>query len=1600
MGDAYSLYVNLTATTGGLTTGLRTGATQLRSFDGQLQAVNRSLIETGDAASRLARIQDVALADTLRSQTAVTAAVERSRLAWAAAGTAAQTSGRAETLAATTAARAETERAAAVTAGEQALRAQALAQTMAARAAATTGAGAAAAQATATAAAQAATRAATAQAEQEQRAAAAQATATRAANLAQRAAAAQQVTETTARQATMAQANAEAAASQRAAQNAAAVRQAQAAATAEARASTQATITGYLKTGAVISAVLGAGVLEAVHLQKEMANVLTISKEITPDNVSQYTDEIVRLSTQLPQTSTQLAQGLYQIVSTGYDGADAMQILQVAAKGASAGLTTTDVAATALLGVMKSYGLGVDQASDVMDTMFQTVNLGVISFEQLAQQLGDVVPMAAAAGVGFGDLSSALAAITLAGIPAAESSTALNMLLTRMMAPTTNLRNALHSLGYESGAAAVQQDGLYVVMNKLEKVTGGNADATVALFNDVRASRAALALAAADGQNYADTYQGIAQQVDRAGATQRAYDTQMQTTSGQWTLTENQAKALGISMGTALLPVLESVGSTLRLVGGSVNDLPGPMKSLIGIVLALVAAGALLRAGYGKVTLQFQEFRTALAATRAGGSVLPTVLSGAGLAVTGLSAVLMLGVAAYSAYSAAKERAKEATQDLVQALQQERNENDAGAGIRELTTQLTNSDDMKKLNQMGIATDAAIDAITSGGAKLDVLYAKIAAGRQASFQTTGNVATYDTRWDDAKNVLDKEHKIWSDAVQQEDTLATEMQIVNSKIAQSRIKPGTAFDLSQLLPVGQDGLPQYTDEMTAMAKALGGIVDPAQAWQDAQNKVAQSNKNAKATLTDYVNELESQLKAQRSFQDNLAALGEAGYTDLADHFASLGVSSAGILQQLATQLGKGNTKVADQLEGIITESTARSQNTFRLGLEQLPGIAATYGKQVADAWAKAAETNDSAGFAKVMQTMAVTDMTKAVQKGSTSAKSALQKGMALLSQVAQVGGVDAANTMRDALLKGDMDAVTTQLGALGSNVKISAPDLTAVVGAFKTAGKQANSQWSGMLTLIAEVSKSKGEAAAQALTSALLSGDMAKVQSMLNGIGAAVQEIPGSKTITVSINAPKSVTIPVYAALAGNTPTSWDRDGNGIPDSIQAPSKQADGSVLSFYAKGGLHPATGREQHVAQIAPAGAWRVWAEEETGGESYIPLAPSKRTRSRAIAEETVRRLGGKGVRWYADGGLDGWSYSPSSLYSLSGLADDSKDSKGNFSLALFQKKLRSSVGMSQQWQHDLTVVAQRAGVDVAQALADMGEDGIDLTRNMATGSTKYVKQMAAELQQLADTAKGSLSDYTLSLSAAAGQTSAFQKNLAKLAAEGYGDLASRLAEQGDTTAQALAAQAVKSQSAAAQANKASTSASSTLSQQDMADLLTIIAAVKTSSTGIHKVADATGLGEDQIITVADEGKALLKQALGTRGTKFLADLALADKGLSYEKGGLLTPGIYATSNGIVRFAEPATGGEAYVPLGTAHRGSATNVLRDVADRFGYQVSRRVDAHPAGAQVVVVQQPAALIGQMPVSVTTGSSGTQAAAEFGAEVMRRLRAAQRGGRI
>jgi hypothetical protein len=87
-----------------------------------------------------------------------------------------------------------------------------------------------------------------------------------------------------------------------------------------------------------------------------------------------------------------------------------------------------------------------------------------------------------------------------------------------------------------------------------------------------------------------------------------------------------------------------------------------------------------------------------------------------------------------------------------------------------------------------------------------------------------------------------------------------------------------------------------------------------------------------------------------------------------------------------------------------------------------------------------------------------------------------------------------------------------------------------------------------------------------------------------------------------------------------TPTA--ASGPGAPFSVGNPSGYP--IVIGGHAEG----------HFAQVARAGDIRVWAEPETGGEAYIPLAPSKRAGSMAIAAQVANAFGQRLVPMAAGG------------------------------------------------------------------------------------------------------------------------------------------------------------------------------------------------------------------------------------------------------------------------------------------------------------------------------------------------------------------------------
>lgn len=124
----------------------------------------------------------------------------------------------------------------------------------------------------------------------------------------------------------------------------------------------------------------------------------------------------------------------------------------------------------------------------------------------------------------------------------------------------------------------------------------------------------------------------------------------------------------------------------------------------------------------------------------------------------------------------------------------------------------------------------------------------------------------------------------------------------------------------------------------------------------------------------------------------------------------------------------------------------------------------------------------------------------------------------------------------------------------------------------------------------------------------------------------IRAIANKQGIAAAESAINKVARNRVASITISTGQKWSGSKGG--------SAKAYGGITEFYGMGGVRDV--KDKHIAEIAPAGAWRVWAEPETKGEAYVPLAnDDRRPRAKSILSEVARRFGGE-VNWFASGGV----------------------------------------------------------------------------------------------------------------------------------------------------------------------------------------------------------------------------------------------------------------------------------------------------------------------------------------------------------------------------
>lgn len=369
---------------------------------------------------------------------------------------------------------------------------------------------------------------------------------------------------------------------------------------------------GKAMTAGVTLPLVGLGVAAtkaAGDFSKGMANIATLIPGNT-ERVKELGDGIKDLGPTVGKSSSDLTDGLYQVISAFGDSAESMSLLETNARAATAGLATTEEAINLTSAVTKGFGdTSAEAVQKASDLALMTVRLGQTTFPELASSVGQVIPIAQNLNVSQEELFGTMATFTGVTGNASEVSTQMRSALQSLMKPTASASKVLSEAGYESGAAAIKALGFKGALGLMTDAAQATGEPLGKYIGRVEGQTVALGLAGAQSDVYNEK---LTQMGSAAGTTDEAFKEVSEGVGKQafqWEQFKVQLQTVLVSLGEGLLPALGSLMEAskplidiIKQVADAFAAAPGPVQTIIVGIGAFIAIAGPLMWAIGGIT--------------------------------------------------------------------------------------------------------------------------------------------------------------------------------------------------------------------------------------------------------------------------------------------------------------------------------------------------------------------------------------------------------------------------------------------------------------------------------------------------------------------------------------------------------------------------------------------------------------------------------------------------------------------------------------------------------------------------------------------------------------------------------------------------------------------------------------------------------------------------------------------------------------------------------------------------------------------------------------------------------------------------------------
>ena len=186
---------------------------------------------------------------------------------------------------------------------------------------------------------------------------------------------------------------------------------------------------GIKQLGAALKTTAVSAVSGAMSNEAAFAKASTL---LSGNDLEKYFEGLIDISNRTGVAFADLAESMYSALSAGVDQENVLEFVENSVKLSKGGFTQTATAIDIVTTALNAYDMEMEDATHIQDVLITTQNKGKTTVDELAHNMGKIIPTAKSVNVEFDQLGAMFATVTSNGVATAEATTYLNGMINEL----------------------------------------------------------------------------------------------------------------------------------------------------------------------------------------------------------------------------------------------------------------------------------------------------------------------------------------------------------------------------------------------------------------------------------------------------------------------------------------------------------------------------------------------------------------------------------------------------------------------------------------------------------------------------------------------------------------------------------------------------------------------------------------------------------------------------------------------------------------------------------------------------------------------------------------------------------------------------------------------------------------------------------------------------------------------------------------------------------------------------------------------------------------------------------------------------------------